>query len=163
MTAHCWLCCMNNQWTQSERLLLVSEDLITCTWNVAIIHIVRVKDTASVELLQSTEVMKSGDKLTMVTLRSDDIYDGEYKIFGKCTYNPQCNQTDRGYAKFYSILYYLVSTEDSCYITCIFLMIIISNYVTPLPMHWPLLSCITPTFFAYFLECHPYIFLHLNF
>lgn len=75
----------------------------------------RGKNAESVEHLQSTDVMKSGDKLTMVTLRSDDIYDGqEYKSFGKCTYNPQCPQTDIGYAKFYSILYYLVSTNDSC-------------------------------------------------
>ena len=29
-----------------------------------------------------------------------------------------------------------------------------------LPIRWPLLSCIIPTLFAYFLACHPYIFLH---
>ena len=29
-----------------------------------------------------------------------------------------------------------------------------------LPICWPLLSCIIPTLFAYFLACHPYIFLH---
>ena len=29
-----------------------------------------------------------------------------------------------------------------------------------LPIRWPLLSCIIRTLFAYFLACHPYIFLH---
>ena len=32
-----------------------------------------------------------------------------------------------------------------------------------LPIHWPLLSCIIPTLFAYFLARHPYIFLHFYF
>ena len=31
-----------------------------------------------------------------------------------------------------------------------------------LPTSWPLLSCIIPTLFAYFLACHPYIFLHFQ-
>ena len=31
-----------------------------------------------------------------------------------------------------------------------------------LPIRWPLLSCIIPTLFAYFLACHPYIFLHFQ-
>ena len=96
--------------------------LVKCT-------LFRGKDAESVEHLQSTDVMKSGDKLTMVTLRSDDIYDGQYKSFGKCTYNPQCPQTDRGYAKFYSILYYLVSTKDICQCTCIFLVILVYIYI----------------------------------
>ena len=28
-----------------------------------------------------------------------------------------------------------------------------------LPTHWPLLLCIIPALFAYFLACHPYIFI----
>ena len=32
-----------------------------------------------------------------------------------------------------------------------------------LPIHWPLLSCIIPTLFAYFFACHPFICLHFYF
>ncbi len=47
--------------------------------------------------------------ITMVTNQSYLLYDGGVRSFGKCTYNPTIPQTDKGYAVFYSALYYLVT------------------------------------------------------
>ena len=52
-----------------------------------------------------------GSTLTMVTKNNFNIRGGGADAFGKCTYNPMQPQTDHGYAKFYSILKFLVGTH----------------------------------------------------
>ena len=59
--------------------------------------------------------------LTMVTKNNSTIRGGGADVFGKCTYNPLHPQTDLGYAKFFSILKYLVGSKNctyTMYITC---------------------------------------------